>query len=61
MLMDLLIHEKASFRRWAEKVGTFQFFWFLFDPRSVLQVHAVTLMAKIFTSPNGIHCKDTNA
>lgn len=37
-------------------VGTFQFF-FSFDPRSVLQVHVVPQMAKIFTSSDGIHCK----
>lgn len=53
MLMDLLIHEKASFRRWAEESEPFSFF-FSFDPRSVLQVPQ---MAKIFTSSDGIHCK----
>lgn len=32
MLMDLLIHEKASFRRWAEESEPFSFFFFLLTP-----------------------------
>ncbi len=51
MLMDLLIHEKASFHRWAEESEPFTFF--SFDPSRYMG-SSVPLLAKIFISSNGI-------